>query len=46
MQFFINGLDGSQSVVSIQENETLSTFVLNNNLNGLRLVCQGSILTE
>ncbi len=46
MQFFLHGLDGSQTVVSLQENESLSTLVLNNNLNGFRLVCQGTILNE
>ena len=46
MQIFIHNLDGTQAVASIQENETLSAFLNNNNLNGLRLVCQGSVLTE
>ncbi len=46
MQIFIHGLDGSQTVSSILENESLAVFLLNNNLNGYRLVCQGSILSE
>jgi hypothetical protein len=46
MQIFIHGLDSSQSVANIQENETLNAFLLSNNLSGFRLVCQGSILTE
>ena len=46
MQIFIHGLNGSQSVANIQENETLNAFLLSNNLSGFRLVCQGSILTE
>ena len=46
MQFFIHGLDGSQKVISVQENDSLATLVLNNNLNGFRLVCQGTILNE
>lgn len=46
MQIFIHGLDGSQSVATIQQNENLEAFLLSNNLNGFRLVCQGSILTQ
>jgi hypothetical protein len=46
MQIFLHGLDGSQTVAEIQQNEDLSTFVVNNGLNGFRLVCQGSVLSE
>ena len=46
MQIFLHGLDGSQSVACIQENESFDNFVNNNNLNGFRLVCQGCNITE
>lgn len=46
MQIFLHQLDGSSTVASINQNDSLSAFVLTNNLNGFRLVCQGSILTE
>lgn len=46
MQIFLHGLDGSSTVASLNEYETLAAFVSNNNLTGFRLVCQGSIITE
>jgi len=46
MQIFLHKLDGSQTVASIEQNESLELFLNNNNLNGFRLVCQGSILSE
>jgi hypothetical protein len=46
MQIFLHGLDGSSTVALISQDESLSAFVLNNNLSGFRLVCQGSILNE
>ena len=44
MQFFLHGLDGSQQVILIEENQTFANFISTNNLNGFRLICQGSIL--
>lgn len=46
MQIFLHGLDGSSTVASISQDESFSAFVLNNNLSGFRLVCQGTTLTE
>ncbi len=46
MQIFLHGLDGSSTVASINLDESLSAFLLSNNLSGFRLVCQGSIITE
>ncbi len=46
MQIFLHNLDGSQTIATIESNESFELFVNNNNLQGFRLVSQGSNLTE
>lgn len=44
MQIFLNHLNGTQTIANLQDNESFEAFLLNNSLDGLRLVCQGSIV--
>ena len=46
MQIFLHQLDGSSSVATINENDSLEAFLINNNLCGFRLVSQGTVLTQ
>lgn len=46
MQIFLHNLDGTQTIANVESNQSLELFVNNNNLQGLRLISQGSILTE
>jgi len=46
MQIFLHQLDGSSTVATINQNDSLEAFLINNSLNGFRLVCQGTILSQ
>ena len=41
MQIFLHQLDGSQTVVEINENIDFNSFVSQNELINCRLICQG-----
>jgi hypothetical protein len=41
MQIFLHQLDGSQTIVEINENTDISSFISENELVNCRIICQG-----